>query len=143
MRIQFDDKAYVNEFTDQFTKFKTIFKKNSYELRTHCTTIQYNMGKLLQNREWLSRIPHKKKSLENLKEFADKWRAQEDSLADILDNFLTDVNKTFNELDELNSKNLISESRDALRAFMKESEPSILKIKSQLGDLKIITAKLV
>lgn len=141
VRIQSDDKAYVIEFTDQFTAFKTIFRKNSNELRTHCTTIQYNIGKLLENREWLIRIPHKKKPLEDLQKFANEWSRQEVSLADILNGFLIDVNKTLSELNELNSKNLIAESRNALRAFINESDPYILKIKSQLDELKVITAR--
>jgi hypothetical protein len=143
VRIQSDDSTYVTQFTSQFRAFKTMFKKNRNELRTHCTSIQKHMTELLENRKWLSRIPHKKKSLEDLKNFADRWGKQEDNLARILEGFLSYVNNTLDRLDDLNNTNSIAQSRDALRAFMKESEAPILNLKCQLDELRIISNKLV
>jgi hypothetical protein len=119
--------------------FKKILHKERNELRTHCTIIQINMQKLLENREWKSRITHKEKSLKDLQDFANKWSNAENSLANILDGFLNDLNTTLTDLDDLNTKNSIPKSRDNLREFLKESEPSIRKIKDQLDYLKTIT----
>jgi hypothetical protein len=64
-------------------------------------------------------------------------------LEDSLEGFLSTVNGTLGEINELNNTNAIVESRSTLHVFLRESDETIKSIKQQLDNLKIISAKLL
>lgn len=140
--IQSDDSMYVTQFTSQFVVFKQIYLTNKGELGVHCQVIKSNLEELLKKRNWMSKFPRIKESLENLEYLSRKWSMSRGALEESLEVFLSTVDNTLSEIDDLNKSNSIVQSRSALHAFLKESELTIKSIKNQLDELKIISARL-
>ena len=140
--IQSDDSMYVTQFTSQFVVFKQIYLTNKGELGVHCQVIKSNLEELLKKRNWMSKLPRIKESLENLEYLSRKWSMSRGALEESLEVFLSTVDNTLSEIDDLNKSNSIVQSRSALHAFLKESELTIKSIKNQLDELKIISARL-
>jgi hypothetical protein len=140
--IQSDDSKYVIQFTSQFVIFKQIYLTNEGDLGVHCKIIESNLEELLKKGVWKSKFPRIKESLEKLEYLAEKWSQSRVNLYISLRGFLTEANNALTEIDDLNKSNSTKQSRDALHAFLKESEQGIMNIKSHLDDLRIISAKL-
>ena len=140
--VQSDDSKYVAQFTSQFVIFKQIYLTNEGELGVHCNIIESNLEKLLRKGDWRSKFPRIKESLEKLESLAERWSESRVNLYVSLRSFLTESNGALTEIDDLNKTNSTMQSRNALHAFLKESEQGIMNIKTQLDDLRIISAKL-
>jgi hypothetical protein len=140
--IQCDDATYPIQFTSQFVVFKQTYFANLGELSVHCNIIKSNLDELLKKRNWLSKLPHIKDSLQNLENLAEKWKVSRATLEYSLEEFLSSADRRLGEIDELSRTQSIKESRNTLQALLKESDQSIRQIKAQLNDLKIISSKL-
>lgn len=138
-----DEATYLTEYSSQFVVFKQAYFTNIGEISSHCAIIRNNLDELLKKRDWLGKIPRLKDSLKKLEDLASNWTKTRFTLEVSLKTFLSDVNSKLSEINELNKKNAIKESRISLSEFLNGLDESVEKIKTQLDELKVISAKLV
>ena len=119
-----------------------MYLKNKGELNVHCQVIKNNLEELLKRRNWMSKLPKIKESLENLEYLSRKWSLSRGALEENFEIFLSTVNRTLGEIDDLNKINNMAQSRSALHTFLKESEQTIMSIKEQIDELNIISSRL-
>jgi hypothetical protein len=141
--IKTDEARYLDEYSSQFLIFKEAYLMNTGELSTHCKIIRNSLDELLKKRNWLGKFPYLNDSLKKLEDLSTSWTNTRYTLEVNLNTFLDEVNSKLTEINELNNKNAIKESRTLLSEFLTGLDKSIQKIKTQVDDLKVISAKLV
>jgi len=127
--MQSNEATYLTEYSSQFAVFKGEYLVNMDELGVHCAIITHSLDELLKKRNWLGKIPRLKDSLKKLDDIASNWATTRSTLEITLNNFLSDVNRKLSEINELNKKNAIKESRISLSDFLNGLDESVEKLK--------------
>ena len=129
------------EFPSLYANFKNTYLKNSNEIRTHCHIVVEQMDKLMSSQAWKQNIPILQNAFRRLEAAKVRWVGNDASLADGMQRFLNDVNGGLNDvLAKVNSSD--REAYAALNDLISDSEETLLRIKSQLNQLTIVSSQL-
>jgi len=128
-------------FPQLFASFKSTYLKNSDEIRTHCHIVTDQIDKLIDKENWKEHLPLVGKSLERLKRSKAQWMGNDTALSDSMQRFLLRVNDSLNDLNTQLGQD-VNTAFIAMTSLLKESEPELLKIKTSLDELRVISAKL-
>ena len=135
------EETLKDKFAGIHAQFNNVYLKNFDEARTHCHIVIDKLNELKKKKAWLESMPVIKKAFKKLEGLSTKWIAQDEYLARIMNDFLTEIETFFHNVEAALQK----DASNALAYLLSEIEKinlEFLNIKSQLDELKMISNKL-